>query len=76
MMGGTISVESKPGRRSTFAFTARFGRQPQPARGVAARPSVALSRAAAPGPIAAPLHILIAEDSEFNSRHLERLPAR
>ncbi|HTU17643.1 MAG TPA: ATP-binding protein [Gemmataceae bacterium] len=69
LMGGQISVDSEPNRGSTFAFMARFGRHPQhpteddtqPARKVAA---------------ATPLRILLAEDNEFNTRHLERLLVR
>jgi hypothetical protein len=41
-MGGSITVDSAPGRGSTVAFTARFTRQPHSAEGVAVRPSALL----------------------------------
>ena len=75
-MGGTINVESEPGRGSTFFFTARFGQQPHPRERVVARPSDVIHEAAMPTRLAAPLRILAAEDSQLNSRHLERLLTR
>ena len=75
LMGGEIGVESEPGRGSTFAFTARLGRRSHPLEQVVSRPSDVPDEAASTN-VAAPLRILVAEDSEFNSRHLERLLGR
>jgi CheY-like chemotaxis protein/anti-sigma regulatory factor (Ser/Thr protein kinase) len=75
LMGGTIAVQSEPGRGSTFDFTARFGQQPHPSEHAGARPPFAVQKVS-PTTGVARLRILVAEDSEFNSRHLERLLAR
>ena len=61
LMDGTITVESEPGRSSTFAFTVRFERQVLPAEPVAAPPPVLLYN----------LPVLIVDDNATNRRILE-----
>ncbi len=58
-MSGTITVDSEPGRGSTFAFTARFGLQPHPPEQPAGRPLVLLHG----------LRVLIVDDNATN-RHI------
>src|SRR5204863_4087333 len=59
LMGGTITVDSAPGRGSTFAFTARFGQQPHPPEPVPAQSPVSLHN----------LPVLVVDDNATN-RHI------
>jgi PAS domain S-box-containing protein len=61
LMGGTLTVDSEPSRGSTFAFTARFGRQPHQTESAASRPPV----------LGHNLRVLIVDDNATNRHILE-----
>jgi PAS domain S-box-containing protein len=61
LMGGTIKVQSEPGRGSSFAFTAKFGRQPHPTEKTPALPPVLLRD----------LRVLVVDDNATNRHILE-----
>src|SRR4029077_1848000 len=60
LMGGEITVDSAPGRGSTFRFTAEFGVQPHPPSGPPERPRVDLHG----------LRVLVVDDNATNRRIL------
>jgi CheY-like chemotaxis protein len=66
LMGGAITVDSEPGRGSTFAFTARFGVQPHPPAPTADHPLNSPAPARLRG-----LRVLVVDDNATNRRILE-----
>jgi PAS domain S-box-containing protein len=61
LMGGQITVESEPGRGSTFSFAAQFGQQSQATEPVTIRPPVLLHN----------LPVLVVDDNATNRHILE-----
>jgi PAS domain S-box-containing protein len=80
LMGGTITVDSEPGRGSTFAFTAHLARQAAPQTGAKTEhenqatkerwASFAVRRSSLSR------RVLVAEDNEFNAQLLQQLLVR
>jgi two-component system sensor histidine kinase/response regulator len=65
LMGGTITVDSSPGRGSTFVFTARFGRQAH------ATQSESTPLPDSPGARLKSLPVLVVDDNGTNRQILE-----
>jgi CheY-like chemotaxis protein len=70
LMGSEIAVQSGPGQGSTFRFSPQFLEVPSHEAAVAPERMESLALPARP------LRILVAEDDEFNTRHLKRLLGR
>lgn len=77
LMGGRISVASERGRGSTFTFTVQFPRISPLDQGAPLQP-IEAAAPCEPALAVKPesLRILLAEDNEFNVRHVQRLLTR
>jgi two-component system, sensor histidine kinase and response regulator len=75
LMAGTITVDSEPGRGSTFAFSAWFGRRPPSSERSPTRPpvlsAIAIQSAGSSGWRLRDLPVLIVDDNATNRHILE-----